>query len=91
MFLFYAVHYPQPEKEELLIEAMREFGEVIRRQPGLFFVDTFRDPENGKLIALALWESQEAFQASWPALVQDAPSDEWEVKPREVHLLNSVG
>ena len=30
MFLFYAVHYPQPEKEELLIQSMYEFSELIK-------------------------------------------------------------
>jgi quinol monooxygenase YgiN len=90
MFLFYAVHYPHPGKEELLIQGMREFGEVIKKQPGIIFVNTFRDPEKGTFIALAIWESQEAFQASWPVLVKDAPSEEWEIKPREVHMLSSV-
>jgi len=90
MFLFYAVHYPHPEKEALLIQGMHEFGELIKKQPGCICVHTFRDPENGTLIALAIWESREAFQASWPILVQDAPSEEWEVKPREVHLLDSA-
>jgi heme-degrading monooxygenase HmoA len=92
MFLFYAVHYPQPEKEALLIQRMQQFGELIKKQPGIIFVNPspFRDPENGTLIALAIWESQEAFEASWPALVRDAPSEEWEVKPREVHMLNTV-
>ena len=90
MFLFYAIHYPHPEKEGLLIQRMYEFGELIKKQPGIIFVNTFRDTENGTLIALAIWESQEAFQASWPVLVKDAPSEEWEIKPREVHMLNSA-
>ena len=90
MFLFYAVHYPHPEKEGLLIQRMHEFGELIKEQPGIIFVNTFRDPEKGTLIAIAIWESQEAFQESWPILVKDAPSEEWEVKPREVHMLNSA-
>ena len=90
MFLFYAVHYPHPEKEELLILKMREFGELIKKRPGIILVDTFRDPKKGTLIALAIWESQEAFQASWPVLVKDAPSEEWEVKPREVTMLHSA-
>ena len=92
MFLFYAVHYPQPEKEELLIQSMQQFGELIKKQPGIIFVNPspFRDTEKGALIGLAIWESQEAFEASWPVLVKDMPSDEWEVKPREVHMLNTV-
>ena len=90
MFLFYAVHYPYPEKEKLLIQEMQIFGELIKKQLGCIFVNTFRDPKNGTLIAIAIWESREAFQACWPTLVKDAPSEEWEVKPREVHLLDSV-
>ncbi len=90
MFLFYAIHYPLPKKEGLLLQDMHIFGELIKNQPGVVFVDTFKDPENGTLIALAIWESEEAFQASWPVLVKDAPSEEWESRPREVHLLHST-
>jgi len=90
VFLFYAIHYPRPEKEELLIQKMDEFGELIKKQPGIIFVNTFKDPENKTLIALAIWESQEAFQASWPILVKDAPPEDWEIKPREVHMLHSA-
>jgi len=50
VFLFYAVHYPYPEKEELLIQRMYEFGELIKKQLGVLFVNTFRDSENGTLI-----------------------------------------
>lgn len=90
MFLFYAVHYPHPDKVDLLAHRMRAFGDVLKQQPGIIVVETFRDPANGTLLALALWESQAAFQAAWPTIVQDAPSEEWEVKPREVHLLPSA-
>ena len=92
MFLFYAVHYPKPEKEALLIQSMQQFGELIKKQPGVIFVNTspFRDPEKGTLIGIAIWESQEAFQAAWPVLVKDAPSEEWETKPREVYMFNTV-
>lgn len=90
MFLFYAVHYPHPEKEELLIQAMSEFGELLKKQPGCIFVNTFRDPENRTLLAFSVWVSREAFQASWSILAKIAPSEQWEVKPREVHLLDSA-
>jgi hypothetical protein len=92
VFLLYAVHYPKPEKEERLIQSMRQFGELIQKQPGIIFVNPtpFRDLEKETLITLAIWESQEAFQASWPILVKDAPSEEWEVEPREVHMFNTV-
>ena len=91
MFLFYSIHYPQPGKEELWVQKMRQFDELMKKQPGILFVsDIFKDPEKGTLTGFTFWESQEAFQASWPVLVKDAPSEEWEVKPREVHLLHST-
>jgi hypothetical protein len=51
MLLFYAIHYPQPEKDAQLIQRMHEFGKLIEKQPGAIFVNTFRDPEKGTLIA----------------------------------------
>jgi hypothetical protein len=50
MFLFYAVHHPHPKKEEWLIRSMRDFGELIKKQPGIMVVDTFGDPDNGTLL-----------------------------------------
>jgi len=90
MFLFYAIHYPHPEKAELLIQRMHEFGEQIKKQPGIVLVNTFRDPEEGTLIALIIWESREAFEVAWPVLAKDAPPEDLEIKPREVHLLPSA-
>ena len=93
MVLMYAVHYPQPDKEPLLIQQMQRFGELIQTQPGIVFVNPtpFKDPAQGTLIAVAIWESQAAFEAAWPNVVHAAPTEEWEVKPREVHLFTSAG
>ena len=41
MFVFYSVHYPQPGKEELWVQKMRHFDEVIKKQPGSFSFRTF--------------------------------------------------
>ena len=35
MMLYYSVHYPKPEKEALLIDAMRHVGKIIKSLPGL--------------------------------------------------------
>ena len=91
MFLFYSIHYPQPDKEEVVVQNMRQFDDIIKRQPGIIFVsDIFNDPEKGTLMGFTIWESQEVFQASWPVLVKEVPSNEWEVKSPEVYMLNSV-
>jgi hypothetical protein len=91
MFLFYSVHYPLPDKEALGAEKMRQFDELMKMQPGIVYVsDIFTDPERGALIGFTIWESQEAFEASWPVLAKDVPSGQWEVKPPEVYRLNSA-
>jgi len=89
-FMLYGVHYPDPAKEGMLIEPMHTFGELIKRQAGVLFVDTFKNAEDGTLVSLAIWESKKAFQASWSELVQRAPTQEWEVKPREAHMMESI-
>ncbi len=95
MFLFYSFHYPYAEKEEAFVQAMRHFDKVMEQQSGIVFVAPypFKDPEKGALMGISLWESQEAFQAALPALLnarKDDPSHGWEAKPPEVYMLNSA-
>jgi hypothetical protein len=92
MFMFYAVHYPMPEKEELLIQSMHQFAGVIEKQPGIIFVNPypFRDAANGALLGVAIWESREAFEAAMSALERAFPSEEWEIRPREVFGYDSA-
>ena len=48
MFVFSSVHSPQPGKEELWVQKMRQFDELINKQPGIIFVsDIFTDPKKG--------------------------------------------
>jgi hypothetical protein len=92
MFVFYSVHYPQPGKEELGVQKMRQFDELMKKQPGIRFVsDIFKDPEKGTLMGFTFWETQEVFQAAWPVLVKEVPAGEWEAKPPEVFMFNSAG
>lgn len=93
MFVFYSVHYPKPEHEALFAEKMRQFDELMKKQPGIIFAsDIFKDPEKGALIGFTFWESEEVFKASWPALVKQSPSasGEWEARPPEVHMFNAA-
>ncbi len=92
MFVFYSVHYPQSGKEALWVQKMRQFDELIKKQPGIMFVsDIFPDPEKGTLMGFTFWESEAAWKAAWPVLAKEVPSGEGEVKPAEVYMLNSAG
>jgi len=93
VLLYYSVHYPKPEKEALLIDAMRHVGRVIKNLPGNLFDNAFQDANLGTIMAVTIWESQEAFQAAMPAMreaLKAIPFDEWEARPREFHTLNSL-
>src|SRR5262245_42976613 len=90
MFLLYGVHHPREQDEERLIRAMHDFGEVVKKQPGVVLADTLKNSIDGTLISLAVWESKDAIQASWPGLAQRTPPQQWEVKPREASTPESV-
>jgi heme-degrading monooxygenase HmoA len=91
MFVFYSVHYPQTGKEELWVQKMRDFDEVIKKQPGVLFVsDIFPDPAKGTLIGFTFWESEDAWKAAWPMSVQEAPAGEGEIKPADVFMFQSA-
>ena len=91
MFLFYSVHYPLPDKEELVAQNMRQFDELLKKQPGIVFAsDIFHDSAKGTLTGFTFWESEEAFRAVWPTVAKDAPSNEWEVSRPDVYMFNSV-
>jgi hypothetical protein len=93
MMLYYSVHYPKPEKEALLIDAMRQVGKVIKDLPGCLFDNAFQDASLGTIMAITIWESQEAFQAARPAMIEALKVisfDGWEARPREFHTLNSL-
>jgi quinol monooxygenase YgiN len=93
VLLYYSVHYPKPEKEALLRDAMCHVGEAIKNLPGCLFDNAFQDVSLGTIMAITIWESQEAFQAARPAMIEALkaiPFDEWEARPREFHTLNSL-
>jgi quinol monooxygenase YgiN len=93
MLLYYSVHYPKPEKEAVLRDAMRQVGKVLKNLPGCLFDNAFQDASLGTIMAITVWESQEAFQAAQPAMreaLNAIPFDEWEARPREFHTLKSL-
>ena len=40
--LTYSIHYPKPEKEALLIDAMRQAGKIIKGLPGNLYDNAFQ-------------------------------------------------
>jgi heme-degrading monooxygenase HmoA len=67
--LTYAVHYAVPEKEHLMIDAMHGFAKIVRQQPGVLFVDVFKNTNDGTIVSLTAWQSREVFLAWILALI----------------------
>jgi heme-degrading monooxygenase HmoA len=88
-----SIHRPRPGQRDVLIASMHRYGEALAQAPGLLSVHTLEDPEQGVLVGLALWESEDAFHASVGlarAAIQDDPFDEWEAEPVVGYRLREV-
>ncbi|MFG2196621.1 hypothetical protein [Streptomyces sp. NPDC048639] len=74
-----------------LLASMHRVDEAAQGSPGLIRIGAWRDQKSDRLIGLALWESQEAFQASAEEIfrtVADDPFDQWYRRPPEVFHLD---
>jgi heme-degrading monooxygenase HmoA len=93
MVVSISIHRPKPGAESALIDSMHRYGQAIKDAPGLISVHTLRDEASGALMGLALWESEEARQASVHLArqaVANDPFDEWESQDVEGFLLIEV-
>jgi heme-degrading monooxygenase HmoA len=90
MFVHLVVHHPKPEHSDDLLASMQRVNATAQDAPGLIQIGTWRDQRSDGLIGLAVWESQEAFQASAERIfeaVADDPFDQWEQRPPDVFHL----
>lgn len=93
MFVHPSILNPLPGKEGLLIDSMHRFGEADGAIPGLREVHTVRDRRTGTLVGLAIWESEEAFEAGVPRMRAAVDGDDplaWERGVPEAYVLEPV-
>ena len=93
-FLFMAFHYPKPEYRADLVQWIHRVGAALQAQPGLLELADFDDPENGRIVAVSIWESAAHFrlgrERAMDSLGEDAPYDLWETRPLEVFTLGEL-
>jgi len=91
MYYHISIHRPKPGKAGLLLDSMHRFGAACQLRPGCRETHCLFDEEKNVCIGIAVWESEEMWQAARPfmiAAVQDDPFDDWEDHPPETfHLL----
>lgn len=88
-----SIHYPKPEKRQLLIESMHRFGKAMEGKKGLIMVHTTKDEDSNRLIGLAIWDSKENWLNARSAMIEAVKDDqfeEWELKPPEVYHLTKT-
>lgn len=93
MFILMSVHHPHPEHRDALIDSMHRYGAALRGKAGLVSVHTLADAGSDRLVGLAIFESEEAFQRLAPdarAAVADDPFDVWERVPIDGLRLSEV-
>ncbi len=69
MFVTVAVHDVRPEHADAFLAFMREVEAAVAGAAGLVDITSYRDTMSGRLVAVARWESPDAFQAAAPAIM----------------------
>jgi heme-degrading monooxygenase HmoA len=64
MFVHLAIHYPRPGHVDDVLASMHRVDKAVEGTPGLIQMGAWRDGNSNRVVGLARWESQEAFQAS---------------------------
>ena len=93
MIVHMSIHTPKPGKEQELIASMHRYGAAGSEQPGLIDVRTLRDRRTGRLVGMARWEDEAAWEAGAKAMraaVAADPFDEWEDAEVEGFFLEEV-
>ena len=93
MLVQLSIHKPKPEYEADLIDSMHRFGAAVKGKPGLIGVHTLKDPDEGRLFGLAIWESENAMIAAAPAMMEATKNDDfelWEAEPMSGYQLIEV-
>jgi hypothetical protein len=78
-----SVHSPRPEHRAAVIDSMSRYSRVAREQPGLVWTGIV-DDASGRLVGVAVWDSQDSAQAASAALmaeVGDDPFSTWDERP----------
>ncbi|KQO97769.1 hypothetical protein [Leifsonia sp. Leaf264] len=78
-----SVHTPHAEHREAVIDSMKRYSEVARRQSGFVWTGIV-DDASGRLVGIAVWESvTDAQAASGPLMAEvgDDPFTTWEERP----------
>jgi heme-degrading monooxygenase HmoA len=83
-YVFIAVHYPEPEHRDRLIESMRGMAAHMAGRAGFIEAGPWAEYAGGRVVGLSRWESRAAFEAAMPGSgVPNSTIHQFETRPRE--------
>jgi heme-degrading monooxygenase HmoA len=90
-FAHLVIYRSKPEHVDDVIASMREVARAAAGSPGLLHIGPWHEANGTVIVALSVWESEEAFAATMPsvfAAVQDHdPDGDWDAAPPEIFRL----
>jgi len=92
MFTHMAIHHPKAEHLDDVLASMNRVNAAAAGRPGLLAMKAWREIDGGRVVALATWDSREAWQAAAAevfAVVANDPFDVWESEQIEVMYLHA--
>jgi quinol monooxygenase YgiN len=86
MFQAIAFHHPRPEHVEAFVAFMHRVIEHVGPAPGLIDFHGFRDTNGERLMGVSRWESEQAFHAALPTIMEMGAErrEEWSAAPDEL-------
>ncbi|WP_282836684.1 hypothetical protein [Microbacterium flavum] len=82
-FAVVSVHSPKPEHRQAVLDSMQRYSRVARDQAGLEWTGVV-DDASGRLVGIALWDSERSVAAARPALMAEIGEDPfatWDERP----------
>lgn len=73
-----SVHTPHEEHRAALVDSMHRFGAAIDGEPGLIGIHTLADQRSGRLVGLAVFESEEDAERLLPAARAAVAADDFD-------------
>jgi len=92
MFTHMAIHHPKAEHLDDVLASMDRVNAAAAGRPGLIAMKAWREIDGGRVVALATWDSREAWQAAAAevfAVVANDPFDVWESEKIDVMYLHA--
>ncbi len=90
MYVTMVFHHPVPEHREAMLTFMYEIERAMEGTPGLLGIDSLRDLDAERLVAIGRWESEAAATEGIPRLLAVGGRDPgWTDRPDELFRLQT--